>query len=107
MWGAGFSCHTSSQGVTYYTLINNDGIEDDDGGGAASSTAAGSGADLPLLFLHGVGAGLLPYLWLLVSFAGSGRTLIVPLAKQVCHITLLDDMRGTCGEGGWQLRGHT
>lgn len=55
----------------------------------ANSTASGkssSEADLsamPIVFLHGVGAGLLPYLMVIFRLAALGQPMILPHSKHV------------------------
>lgn len=52
---------------------------------------------MPIVFLHGVGAGLLPYLFLIFRLAALGRPMILPHSKHVSMrlvswIPTVDDM---------------
>ncbi|GBF96822.1 hypothetical protein Rsub_09678 [Raphidocelis subcapitata] len=56
------------------------------GDGPARSGGGGSGSvDVPMLLLHGVGMGLLPYLGLLANLAATGRTVI---AVEFRHVAM-------------------
>jgi hypothetical protein len=55
------------------------------GGGQQQQEAAAAQQEAPLLFLHGVGLGLLPYLDLLLGLAAIGRPLLAP---QFRHVSL-------------------
>jgi uncharacterized membrane protein YdbT with pleckstrin-like domain len=49
-----------------------------------TTASAGPGAArVPLLVLHGVGAGLLPYLGVVLSLAAAGQPMVLPVWKQV------------------------
>jgi hypothetical protein len=50
---------------------------------SSSSSSAGSSTDLPIVFLHGVGAGLLPYLTIIFRLASLGQPMILPHSKHV------------------------
>lgn len=48
-----------------------------------AAVTAGRSTDLPIVFLHGVGAGLLPYLPIIFRLASLGQPMILPHSKHV------------------------
>ncbi|GBF97461.1 hypothetical protein Rsub_10384 [Raphidocelis subcapitata] len=81
LWAAGFRRHDVC-GRGYYTL------EAAPWSGPAS---AGGQRGAPVLFLHGVGGGVLPYLGVIFNFAASGRAIIAPEYRH-CSMRLTDDI---------------
>ena len=95
---AGFERHDVG-GVAYYTRgcglgLGGGGSVGDGNGGSGGNGSGGDGGDssaAPVLFLHGVGQGLLPYLDLLFLFAsrgagggnGGGRPIIAPEFRHI------------------------
>lgn len=70
------------------------------GDSTASSSDAAFTDNAPIVFLHGVGAGLLPYLALVFSIASLGRPMILPESKHVSMrlmtwLPTVDDMADT------------
>ncbi|GIL52592.1 hypothetical protein Vafri_8414, partial [Volvox africanus] len=69
----------------YYYIANMPAV-DSSSGGEGSSNHSGSGDNnrVPIVFLHGVGMGLMPYLRLLVALAATGAPII---AFELKHIS--------------------
>ncbi|GBF97999.1 hypothetical protein Rsub_11110 [Raphidocelis subcapitata] len=85
LWAAGFTRHDVA-GFAYYTLP----------GAPGAAAAAGT----PVLLAHGVAAGVLPYLGLLFTLAGTGRPLVVPEFRQVsmrlcAHVPCIEEVVGS------------
>lgn len=77
----GFKCH-EHRGYTYYTY----GLDPCSASpGAESSCNSSGGSKEPIVFLHGVGAGLLPYLHFVQRLVATGHPL---LAAEYKHLSM-------------------
>ncbi|KAF6264039.1 hypothetical protein COO60DRAFT_1698505 [Scenedesmus sp. NREL 46B-D3] len=87
--------------------------------GSCSGSAPPAAARVPLLVLHGVGAGLLPYLGVVLNLTAAGQPMVLPVWKQVSmrlmrHIPTVDDSVGVVlaalqrhGLGSVAVLGHS
>ncbi|KAI8467743.1 MAG: hypothetical protein J3K34DRAFT_523459 [Monoraphidium minutum] len=80
MWAAGFTRHVAG-GHVFYTRAAAAAPGGGEGGDARAAPPAAAPA--PVLLLHGVGAGVLPYLWMICSLASTGRAMVVPEFEHV------------------------
>ncbi|KAI8468988.1 MAG: hypothetical protein J3K34DRAFT_522470 [Monoraphidium minutum] len=75
LWATGFERHDVC-GLGYYTRAGAPAP-------APAAAAEGGAAGTPVVIMHGVAAGVLPYLELVFSVAAMGRPLVVPEYKHV------------------------